>query len=125
MPNASAPAARELVLINSRRSTRERTAVSGAFREDNFSVGFDTCTRIHCPTADALPFKYLSLRPDPSSVLINALVVLSWIFVSMEVTGSFPVRRVCFGERNVIVAVGVASNEYTVGVPEWEMGSFR
>src|SRR6476469_8635276 len=43
-PNARAPAARELVLIKSRRSTRESSAGSGVFREGNFSVGFDTGT---------------------------------------------------------------------------------
>src|SRR5580704_11464643 len=41
-PNASAPAARELVLMNSRRSIRESKAVSGAFSESIFLDGFDT-----------------------------------------------------------------------------------
>src|SRR3984957_3971862 len=41
-PNASAQAARELVLINSRRSIRESKVVSGAFSESNVWDGFDT-----------------------------------------------------------------------------------
>src|ERR1700710_1691441 len=43
-PSARVPAAKELVLINSRRSTRESAAVSRTFREGNFPVGFDTRT---------------------------------------------------------------------------------
>src|SRR5882724_5660509 len=41
-PNASAPTARELVLINSRRSIRERQVVSGAFSESDILDDFDT-----------------------------------------------------------------------------------
>src|SRR4051794_28842680 len=72
-PNASAPAARELVLIKLRRSTRG-TAVSGVLREGNFSVGFDTRTEY---TAPLLLMRNALLGSDPPGRVFNKPIGLS------------------------------------------------
>src|SRR5215475_1207836 len=79
-PNATAPAARELVLINSRRSTRESTAVSGAFKEGNFGLDTRSEYTAQLPTSllESLLAAVLAL------VLINRACVDSCLMASWK-----------------------------------------
>src|SRR5215475_5065870 len=65
-PNATAPVARELVLINSRRSTRESSAVSGNFREGNLGDGLDTRSEYTAPLPRFLLESLLASHPRVS-----------------------------------------------------------